>query len=104
MDSWLTAPVRLAFFALFFTWAVGLYAADAPERVEPPFWWADMMHAELQIMAYGEDIGKTRVAIDYPGVSIQEVVAVESPNYLFSLSRRGEGRSGVFPVAVFPGG
>lgn len=58
-------------------------AQDSPERVEPPFWWAGMYHNELQIMVYGEDIGQTRVKIDHPGVKLREVVAVDSPNYLF---------------------
>jgi glycosidase len=55
----------------------------SPERVEPPFWWADMYHSDVQIMAYAKDIGLTRVEIDHPGVILKEVVAVESPNYLF---------------------
>jgi neopullulanase len=55
----------------------------APEMVEPPFWWAGMHHTELQIKVYGENIGTTRVKVDHPGVKLREVVAVDSPNYLF---------------------
>ncbi len=101
MNYWLTAAVRPLVFTLIFTWTLGLQAAEAPERVEPPFWWADMMHTELQLMAYGEDIGKTRVAIDYPGVSIKEVVAVESPNYLFIYIDVEKAAPGSFPVKFF---
>jgi neopullulanase len=55
----------------------------APEMVEPPFWWAGMHHPELQIKVYGENIGTTRVKVDHPGVKLREVVAVDSPNYIF---------------------
>ena len=78
--------------------AAGLHANHSPERVEPPFWWAGMMHTELQIMAYGENIGGTRVEINHPGVSLKEVVAVDSPNYLFLYLDVGDASPGVFPI------
>jgi neopullulanase len=61
----------------------GVHAQQAPERVEPPFWWSGMYHDEVQVMFYGKDIGLTRVEVSYPGLEVKEVVAVESPNYLF---------------------
>ncbi len=54
-----------------------------PERIEPPFWWTGMNHTDLQIMVYGNNIAHTRVKIEYPGLILREVVAVENPNYLF---------------------
>ncbi len=101
IDFRLAGPVRLVVFALVVTLTFGLHAAETPERVEPPFWWAGMMHTELQIMAYGEDIGKTRVVIDYPGVSVREVAAVESPNYLFIYIDIEKAAPGSFPVQFF---
>lgn len=53
------------------------------ERVEPPFWWTGFKETEMQILVYGEDIGKTRVSVDYPGVELRHVTATENPNYLF---------------------
>ena len=54
------------------------------ERVEPAFWWAGMHHDELQVMVHGEGIGHARAALaPYPGVRLDAVTAVESPNYLF---------------------
>jgi len=59
--------------------------ADAQEieRIEPPFWWTGFEHRELQLMLHGNDISLLTPAIDHPGVSINRVVRVESPNYLF---------------------
>lgn len=61
----------------------GVFAQQAPDRVEPPFWWAGMYHDEVQLMFYGKDIGLTRVEVNYPGLEVKEVVAVNNPNYLF---------------------
>ena len=62
---WLTAP------------------AQQPERVEPPFWWAGMKSADLQLMVHGEKIASADVKISYPGVEVVSVTKVENPNYLF---------------------
>ncbi|MEN8116603.1 MAG: glycoside hydrolase family 13 protein [Bacteroidota bacterium] len=53
------------------------------QRVEPPNWWAGMKSPDLQLLVYGENISKTDVAIQYPGVEIVAVTKVENPNYLF---------------------
>jgi glycosidase len=58
-------------------------SAQNIERVEPPNWWAGMHSTELQLMVYGQDISKTDVFIDYPGVEVVSVTKVENPNYLF---------------------
>ena len=58
--------------------------AQTVERVEPAFWWAGMRHAGLQVMLYGEGVGRARVTLaPHAGVALDRVVAVESPNYLF---------------------
>jgi glycosidase len=53
------------------------------QRVEPPFWWVDMKHSELQIMFYGGRIGETEIEFDYEGVKLKEIVRTENPNCLF---------------------
>ncbi len=59
------------------------FAKTNLERVEPAFWWVGMQNSELQLMVYGENISSTEVVIDYPGVVLEHVTKVESPNYLF---------------------
>ena len=78
--------------------SLSLWGQASPERVEPPFWWADMMHTELQVLVHGEGIGSTRVHVDQPGVRVREVVAVESPNYLFVYLDISEASPGVFAM------
>lgn len=53
-----------------------------PERVEPPFWWADMKNKNLQVLVYGDNISKLKVKIDHKKIDLKKVHRVDSPNYL----------------------
>ncbi len=53
------------------------------EKVEPPHWWIGFQNTSLQLLVKHDNIGNFEVAIDYPGVSIEEVHEANSPNYLF---------------------
>ncbi|GIM55268.1 glycoside hydrolase family 13 protein [Capnocytophaga cynodegmi] len=50
------------------------------QKIEPPFWWADMQNTELQIMLYGNKIANFSVESDLP---ITNITKTENPNYLF---------------------
>lgn len=51
-------------------------------KIDPPCWFTGMKNPELQLMIYGENIKNSDVSVDYPGVSINRIVKLESPNYL----------------------
>jgi len=68
-------------------------------KVEPPFWWVDMVGVNLQIMIYGSDISDFEPEINYNGVDLKEVLLVENPNYLFlNLSIAPEVQAGSFDI------
>ena len=52
-------------------------------RIDPTDWYVGMKNPQLQLMVYGKDIAKAEVTTDYPGVTIEKAVALDSPNYLF---------------------
>lgn len=53
------------------------------DHIEPAFWYIGMKQTEVQLMVYGQGIRDAKVSIaDYDGVTIKEVVPLESPNYL----------------------
>jgi glycosidase len=52
-------------------------------RLKPPSWWIGFKNPNVQLMAYSENISQLRPEIDYPGVTIQQTIAVENKNYLF---------------------
>lgn len=53
------------------------------DHVDPPCWWIGMRNAELQILMHGDGISQYQFSVTYPGVTLKEVVRVDSPNYLF---------------------
>ena len=52
------------------------------DRIEPTDWFVGMHDPHLQLMVYGKDIKTADVSTDYPGVSIDSLVRLDSPNYL----------------------
>lgn len=81
-----------------------LSGQEAPQRVEPPFWWSGMHHPTLQVKVYAPEIGLTRLVIDHPDIRIQEVVAVDSPNYLFVYLDISRARPGSFRMRFLSDG
>ena len=53
------------------------------DRVDPTDWFVGMKNPSLQLMVYGKNIASvTDVTTDYPGVVVDSIVRLESPNYL----------------------
>ena len=66
---------------------MGLLSAQAAkvnvERIEPTDWYVGINSIpSVQLMVYGQGIGSAEVSTQYPGVTIDSVVRVDSPNYL----------------------
>ena len=54
------------------------------DRIEPTDWYVGMKNPSVQLMVYGKGIRDVEsVTIDYPGVRIDSLVRLDSPNYLF---------------------
>jgi glycosidase len=51
------------------------------ERVEPPFWWAEMNNPEVQILCYAKDISTYDVTVSEG--KINKIERTENSNYLF---------------------
>ena len=53
------------------------------DRIEPANWYVGMKNPQLQLMVYGKDIASVNsVTTAYPGVRIDSLVKLDSPNYL----------------------
>ncbi len=57
-------------------------AATKVDRIEPTDWYVGMKNPNLQLMVYGPGIRTADVTTDYPGVRIDSLVRLDSPNYL----------------------
>ena len=70
--------MKKAFFFLLIT-SISFAQVD---KVEPPFWWSDMNHSDVQIMFYGKNITANQVTVSN-GIVIKEIQKTENPNYIF---------------------
>ena len=53
------------------------------DRIEPTNWFVGMKNPQVQLMVYGKNIASVKeVTTDYPGVRVDSVVSLDSPNYL----------------------
>ncbi|KXX72468.1 alpha-amlyase [Flammeovirga sp. SJP92] len=69
------------------------------DRVEPAFWWVGMVNPELQVLVHGENINDLDPSIAYEGVTLEQVIKVENPNYLFLNLRLSDAvKPGKFPI------
>ena len=57
-------------------------AAIKVTRIDPTDWYVGMKNPQLQLMVYGPGIRQTLVTTNYPGVTIDSIVRLDSPNYL----------------------
>ncbi len=68
--------------ALALVTTLSMNAAVKIDKIEPANWFVGMKDASLQLMVYGQGIKTAEVTTDYPGVKIDSLVRLDSPNYL----------------------
>ena len=69
-------------------------ASGKIDRIEPTNWWVGMKNPTVQLMVYGKDIRSAEVTTDSPGVSIDSLVRLDSPNYLLVYMNVGKAQPG----------
>ena len=89
--------------AIVMLFATAQAAAASIDRVEPPNWWTGFEHGELQVLLYGEDIGRFRASVDHPGVNLARSMSVASPNYLFVYLDIADATPGTFDIVLTAG-
>ncbi|MDX9882782.1 MAG: glycoside hydrolase family 13 protein [Prolixibacteraceae bacterium] len=76
--------MRLFFILLFAFLFSPVFAQETLiDRMEPPFWWAGMKSARLQLMVHGHGLAGSTVTVPDPGILVQSVASLDNPNYLF---------------------
>ena len=74
--------------------AMMIQAATKIDRIEPANWFVGMKNSSLQLMVYGKNIRNSRVSVDYPGVKIDSLVRLDSPDYLLVYLNIGGAKPG----------
>ena len=74
-------------------------------KIEPLNWFVGMKNPELQLMVYGEDVASyDQFSIDYPGVTLKEVVKPGSKNYvILYLNISLDAKAGKMPITFLKG-
>ncbi|MEO6347967.1 MAG: glycoside hydrolase family 13 protein [Aquaticitalea sp.] len=65
------------------------------EKIEPPFWWSDMNHSELELMVYGKNMAQYEVAFS-EGIKIISAKKTENPNYQFITIDTKNVKAGIY--------
>lgn len=72
--------------------------AQKIERIEPPFWWTEMNHNQLELMIYGKNISQYKPSVDTNKVTLTGVKRTENKNYLFLNLDLSKAVSGKFEI------
>lgn len=72
--------MKTALFTILFTLST-LTTFSQLQRTEPPFWWAEMNHSQVELLFYGKNISQNEVVSK--DFQIVKTVRLENPNYLF---------------------
>ena len=69
------------------------------DRIDPTDWFVGMKNPQVQLMVYGKDIASVKdVSTDYPGVKIDSVVRLDSPNYLLVYMNLRDAKAGTMTL------
>lgn len=87
---------NLSFLILFILGST-LYAQKI-DKIEPPYWWVDMNHNQLELMIYGIDIAQFTPSVDNKNIQILGIKKTENNNYLFLNLDLSKAVSGKFNI------
>ena len=82
-------------------YVAGIAHAAKVDRIEPTDWYVGMKNPSLQLMIYGKDVRDATVTVDYPGVTIDSLVRLDSPNYLLVYLNVADAKAGEMANKVF---
>ncbi len=72
-------------------------------KVDPPFWWADMKNPNLQLLVNGNNISETNVMIKQKGFSLKKLTRLGN-NYLILDLNIGNAKPGQFLIEFMKDG
>jgi hypothetical protein len=72
--------IFLALFSLL-TFSIMAQNNQTLSHVEPPNWWANMEHHQVEVMLHGKNI--SHLTVEVKGLTILGIQKTENPNYIF---------------------
>ena len=77
---------------------LSMSAANKIDCIEPTNWFVGMKNPQVQLMVYGKNIRSAEVSTDYPGVRIDSLVRLDSPNYLLIYMNVKDAKAGTMQL------
>ena len=68
------------------------------DRIDPTNWFVGLNDPSVQLMVYGDGICEADVTTDYPGVTVDSIVRLDSPNYLLVYLNTGGAQPGTMDL------
>lgn len=75
-------------------------ATSKIDRIEPTDWFVGMKDPSLQLMIYGKGVRDADVKTDYPGVKMDSIVRLDSPNYLLVYLNLNGAKAGTMKLNI----
>ena len=80
---------------------IGMKAAVKIDKIEPTDWYVGMKNPQVQLMLYGKEVASVEeVTTDYPGVRVDSVVHLDSPNYLLVYLNLQDAKPGTMSLKL----
>ncbi len=89
--------MKYTLFLLVFFFGFQLQAQNI-DRIEPPYWWTEMNHNQLELMVYGENIAEFKPTIVDGKIKLVGVKRTKNKNYLFLNLDLSKANSGHFEI------
>jgi glycosidase len=72
--------------------------AQKIKKIEPPFWWTDMNHNQLELLIYGDDIASYQPSVENKNITVTGVKKTENNRYLFLDLDISKAEVGMFKI------
>ncbi len=89
---------KIIFLLGIFLCALHMNAVAKVDKIEPTDWFVGMKNPSLQLMVYGKNIREAEFSVDYPGVRVDSVVRLDSPNYLLVYLNVKDAKAGIMKL------
>ncbi|WP_457611556.1 glycoside hydrolase family 13 protein [Lutibacter sp.] len=73
--------------------------AQKIKKIEPPFWWTEMNHNQLELLIYGDDIASFKPSVENKNIVITGVKRTENTHYLFLDLDISKAEVGTFKIS-----
>ena len=73
--------------------------AQKIKKIEPPFWWTEMNHNQLELLIYGDDIASYTPSVENEEITIVGVNKTENKHYLFLDLDISKAQVGTFKIS-----